>query len=77
MRKLKTMAKSPAIGARVQIPAYTDAWARGARFGTVSRVKAKAPGVAPHADLFGVRMDNPRIRRLVWVVADDCRYVRA
>lgn len=68
--------KSPAVGARVQIPAYSDLWMRGARFGIVKRVQLAKPGVAPHRDLFGVQMDHPQVTGLAWFVADDCSYAR-
>lgn len=73
--------KSPAVGRRVEIPAYTDLWMRGARFGTVARVvEGKGNYLDPRdprgADRFGVRMDHPAVKRLAWVIADDCRYVQ-
>lgn len=72
--------KSPAVGQRVEIPAYCDLWMRGARCGTVARVKHGSgsyldPRDPRGVDRFGVRMDNPQVRRLAWVVADDCRYI--
>lgn len=48
---------------RVQIPAYTDAWMQGDRYGVLLGV---AKGVAR------VRLDMSR--RVVRVNADDCRY---
>lgn len=73
--------KSPAVGKRVEIPAYCDLWMQGARFGTVERVRLGSgnyvqAGDPRGADRFGVRMDHPQVKRLVWVIADDCRYVR-
>lgn len=71
--------KHRSCGARVQIPAYTDAWMRGARFGTVERVReGKGSYLDPRdprgATRFGVRMDHPQIKRMIWVIADDCTY---
>lgn len=67
------------VGKRVQIPAYTDLWMRGARFGTVERV---IPGSGNYvqagdtrgADIFVVRMDHPQVKRLARVIADDCAF---
>ena len=73
--------KSPACGSRVEIPAYCDLWMRGARFGVVERVReaktqsAFAGGAGDSRDYFGVRMDHPQVKRLAWVIADDCRFV--
>lgn len=59
-------------GERVQIPAYTDMWMRGARFGTVTawlpaRGEPNAQGVK--ANLVRVKLDKwPRPLRFV---ADD------
>lgn len=71
--------KHRACGSRVQIPAYTDTWMRGARFGTVERVKeGKGSYLDPRdprgATRFGVRMDHPAINGLVWCIAGDCTY---
>lgn len=70
----------PSVGKRVQIPAYTDLWMRGARFGTIERViersnnyvQAKDPR---GADIFVVRMDHPQVRRPARVIADDCTFI--
>jgi hypothetical protein len=72
--------KHPSVGKRVQIPAYTDLWMRGARFGTVVRVivnstKSFIDPKHPHGrDVFMVRMDHPQVRQLAAVYADDCTY---
>jgi len=68
------------VGKRVQIPAYTDLWMRGARFGTVERFIAGSRGyLDPHdpraADIFVIRMDHPAARKLVRVIADDCTFI--
>jgi hypothetical protein len=68
------------VGKRVQIPAYTDLWMRGARFGTVERVIVGTGNyVQAHdprgATLFAVRMDHPQVRRLARVIADDCTFL--
>lgn len=73
--------KHIAVGARVEIPAYCDLWMRGARFGTVERVKVPSNNYLAAKDsrgatLFGVRMDHPQVKRLAWVIADDCRYLK-
>jgi hypothetical protein len=69
----------PTVGKRVQLPAYTDLWVRGARFGTVERfvegrgnyLQAKDPR---GADIFVVRVDHPQVRHLHRFIADDCTY---
>lgn len=69
------------VGKRVQIPAYTDLWMRGARFGTIERV---IPGTGNYLDprdarkstLFCVRMDHPQVnRKLARFIADDCIFI--
>lgn len=75
----KTVKDSPALGARVEIPAYTDTWMRGARFGEVVRVTEGGGYLDPKdprgRTLFLVRMDHPQIRRPIRVIADDCKFV--
>lgn len=73
--------KHVSVGKRIQIPAYSDMWMRGARFGTVERfiqgsgnyLSAKDPR---GADIFVVKMDHPQVKRLQRFIADDCQYVR-
>lgn len=50
------------IGQRVELPAHYDAWARGAKFGTVTGFKAGTGGVS---DCLLVKMDHPGIKRRV------------
>ena len=71
----------PCVGVRVQIPAYTDLWMRGARHGTIERViKGSGNYLDPRdprgADIFVVRMDHKQIKRLHRFIADDCSYIR-
>lgn len=68
------------VGKRVQIPAYTDLWMRGARFGTIERVcVGKGSYLDPRdprgATRFAVRMDHPSVKRLVRFMADDCTFI--
>ena len=70
----------PAVGKRVEIPAYADLWMRGARFGTIERVKIGShnyvqPGDIRGADIFIVRMDHPQVKKLARFIADDCCYI--
>lgn len=72
--------KHPSVGKRVQIPAYTDLWMRGARTGTIARVIIGKGNYLQSndprgADIFAVRMDHPQIKRLARVIADDCTYI--
>lgn len=70
----------PCAGKRIQVPAYSDLWMRGARFGTVERViegsgnyvQARDPRAS---DIFVVRMDHPQVKRLHRFIADDCSYI--
>jgi hypothetical protein len=76
----KGTTKHPCVGKRVEIPAYCDLWMRGARFGTIECVSIGKgaylqAGDPRGADMFAVRMDHPQVKRLAWVIADDCRYV--
>lgn len=52
--------KDSRIGRPVELPASSDQWMRGARFGRVRQV-LKAPG---KPDILAVRCDHPQIRRL-------------
>lgn len=75
-----TLAKRPhpMIGTRVEIPAYADLWMRGARFGTIERVKVgKGNYLDPHdprgATIYRVRLDHPKLQRKTFgFIADDC-----
>ena len=75
----KTTSKHPSVGRRVQIPAYTDMWMRGARFGTIKRVTEGGDFIDPNdprgRTIFHVQMDHPQIKRPVKVIADDCAFV--
>jgi hypothetical protein len=71
--------KHPSVGKRVQIPAYSDLWMRGARFGTVERVIIRSNNYLAArdirgADIFVVRMDHPSVKRPARFIADDCSY---
>lgn len=74
--------KHPCVGKRVQIPAYTDLWMRGARFGVIERViVGKGSYLDPKdprgADRFVVRMDHPQVRKLQRFIADDCIFTQS
>lgn len=76
----KGTTKHPSVGKRVEIPTCCDLWMRGARFGTIARVALGKgnylqAGDTRGADRFAVRMDHPQVKRLAWVIADDCRYL--
>lgn len=67
------------VGKRIQVPAYSDCWMRGARFGTVERVivgdkSYLSPRDPRGADIFIVRLDAPQIRVPLAFFADDCSY---
>ena len=67
-------------GRRVEIPAHCDLWMRGARFGTVERVKEGKVNFLQAGDprgstLIAVRMDYPKMERLAWFIADDCSFI--
>jgi hypothetical protein len=68
------------VGKRVQIPAYTDLWMRGARFGTIERVITPSGNYVQANDprglvRFVVRMDSASVKRPVRVIGDDCTWV--
>jgi hypothetical protein len=63
----------PAVGKRVELPAWSDQWMRGARTGTVARVIKMSQGQT----VYLVRCDNPRIRRLYRHFASNFRTLRA
>jgi hypothetical protein len=57
---------------RVQIPAYTDHWMRGDRFGQVIRkYSVSVTGLA--VERFRVKLDISG--KLISVIADDCEVV--
>ena len=69
------------VGKRVQIPAYSDLWMQGARFGTIERfIAGNGNYLAAHdpraADIFVIRLDHPQVKRLHRFIADDCTYIR-
>ena len=72
---MKSTTKSPLVNKRVEIPCYTDTWMRGARMGTIARVSNnhERRTLEVNPVIVGVRMDNPKIRNLQWVLLDDCR----
>ena len=59
--------------ARIEIPAHYDLWMRGARFGVIRRYHR---GIAGAIDYVTVKMDNPRVKRLVRLPRSDWQYVR-
>lgn len=68
------------VGKRVQIPAYSDLWMQGARFGTVERVIEGSgnyldPRDPRGATIFVIRMDHPQVKKLARFIADDCQFV--
>lgn len=70
--------KHPSVGKRVQIPAYTDLWMRGARFGEIKRVVEGGKYLDPKdprgRTIFVVAMEHPQVRRPARVIADDCTF---
>ena len=66
------------LGDRIELPAHYDYWMRGARFGTVVKFKkAFSPRPSDQAyDRFLIKMDNPRIKRLVTLPSYDWEFAR-
>ena len=59
---------------RVQIPAYTDWWMRGARFGEVVKVtKAKTDKLGANWEIAHVKLDANG--KTIRVLLDDCTEV--
>ena len=54
------------LGDRVQIPAYTDTWMRGARYGVIAWFDSKSFRAY-------IRMDNRSVRKLQLVELADCQ----
>jgi len=61
------------IGKCVEIPAHYYTWMQGARFGVVTSVRPAKPGISA---CICVRMDNPRITKLVRVWRLDVEYCK-
>ena len=61
------------VGRRVEIPVHCDLWMQGARFGEVVSFHPGAPGKSAFVK---VKMDNPRIQRLLKVWAPDWQYMK-
>lgn len=58
---------------RVEIPAYTDRWLMGDRFGEVLGSYVMQEGEHEGAEILRVKLDvSGRVAR---VVADDCRFI--
>jgi hypothetical protein len=62
---------------RVQIPAYTDRWMMGDRYGDVVKVSRKTgrshPAVKPGDEIAHVKLDKSG--KMVRVILDDCTVV--
>lgn len=56
---------------RVQIPAYSDLWMRGARFGVVTGTARAKNG----EKVFIVKMDHPQVKKPARFIADDCTHI--
>lgn len=68
------------VGDRVEIPAYCDAWMRGARYGKVTGIKRTQTAIneyelGPLQVTLRVRMDHSGIKRSQYVPAFDCKKV--
>lgn len=70
-----TTTKDPRVGTRVELPAFSDQWMRGARFGTVTRVFKRSGEGMNADDVLWVRCDHPSIRRLYKHFALQFRWV--
>lgn len=59
---------------RVQIPAYTDRWMMGDRYGEVTKTVTRPATASAHAfDVHTVKLDKSG--KTVKVIADDCTEV--
>lgn len=73
-----TTTKDPRVGCRVELPAFSDQWMRGARFGTVTRVykrKVLDERGMQADDVLWVRVDHPSIRRTYKHFALQFRFI--
>lgn len=55
------------IGMRVEIPMHFDLWMRGARYGSITAVRA---------EYVSVKMDHPQVRKVVRIPKSDWDYMR-
>lgn len=64
---LADLSNSECVGKRVEIPVHYNAWARGARFGRVTRY-GRPPGAS--SNCVWIKLDHPayRTRLKVWVI---------
>ncbi len=69
MKLGKLVSGHPLVGKRVEIHPGSDAWAQGARFGTVQSVRHGT--VRPDVILAYVRMDHKGIKRLLRFMPND------
>lgn len=58
---------------RVQIPAYTDAWMKGDRYGEVTKTLPKKNKDGSYVTIYSVKLDKSG--HYVRVIADDCKEV--
>lgn len=69
------------VNRRVEIPAYADNWMKGARFGTVERVKVGKGNYLDPCDyraqtILFVRLDHPSLKSKCYrYYADDCSFL--
>lgn len=69
-RQSSKVKSSVLIGKRVQVPAYTDTWMKGDRFGKVVNVTMSRETNVPYAH---VMLDKSN--RTMKFIADDCELV--
>lgn len=59
----------PPLGAKhIEIPVHFDLWMQGARTGWVHSIRKDG--------IWLVRMDNPRVKKLVWIGVEDQPYCK-
>lgn len=69
--------KDSRVGLRVELPAFSDQWMRGARFGVVvSVIKTDHVQGCPRiGDILCVRCDHPQVRRLYRHHCENFRFI--
>ena len=68
LRDVKFHRNHPDVGKRVQLPAWSDQWMRGARYGIVARVAVAQSG---SIIIYAVKCDHPGVRRQYRHFADS------
>lgn len=56
---------------KIELTPSCDLWMRGARFGTIVKTRAGADGQLQ----YGIRMDHPEVKKIVWFTKDRIKII--